>query len=51
MTKGEKISRISEIILKHGDNLSDGFGYYCQDTDKELASIAQEILIALEEKK
>ena len=43
-TTNSKINQIKEIILSHEDELSDGFGFYCNSADAVLEEIAKSIL-------
>ena len=40
----DKIDEIVKILFDHGDELSDGYGYYCDDPDAKPKEIAEEIL-------
>ncbi len=38
-----KVDKVIEVLTNHEDELSDGYGYYC-NPDKKLREIAEEIL-------
>ena len=39
-----KIDKIKSILYKHEEDLYDGYGYYCENTDEMIEKIAKEIL-------
>lgn len=45
--KERALKKISDILYEHGENLSDGYGYYCDDEEAEIREIAEEVFEAI----